>query len=223
MGGFITMMFLRKFFRFSSIVVVSFIVLVSQISKALSFAHKLHHHRQLHNVDIDSINRASPGVISALPSHNSGGIPFVQHFKLDQQRHIHKRLSTGYHDISNQKYCSSNDDVPASSGGTVSHTFRPVDYGADPTGVNDSYSAFEALMKDMFVGESQWMQKFVDLGGATIDLDGGAYSLSAPLVLPSPFQNYGMHGGHIYAGNGFPKGKTLVTFGNISQAKGQYY
>jgi hypothetical protein len=102
--------------------------------------------------------RHAPALAALLPSHNPG--PY-------------RRLMTGW---------SAAAPITADD-----PTFRPVDFGADPTGLKDSSPAFAALLTAMTAagGASHHLANgIVDLNGATIDLGGGQYLLSAPIVFP---------------------------------------
>ena len=71
--------------------------------------------------------------------------------------------------------------------GPSSRVLDPVEYGADPFGVNDSSPAFEALIADMIqMGQHEPVEDAppVDLGGVVVDLFGGKYSLSRPVTVP---------------------------------------
>lgn len=93
---------------------------------------------------------------------------------------------------------------------------RPVDFGADPTGVADSTPAFAALTAALLARASNVTvldNGIADLGGATVDLGGGAYSLSAPLVIPPFYGNCRVINGALRAGPGFPPGRYLIEVG----------
>jgi hypothetical protein len=66
----------------------------------------------------------------------------------------------------------------------------PADFGADPTGKADSSAAFAAALVDMLSrGSGNMSDGIKDLGGVVMDLQGGEYLLSAPLVIPQFFGN----------------------------------
>lgn len=69
--------------------------------------------------------------------------------------------------------------------GAQEHTLLPADFGADPSGAKDSSAAFAAAVAQLlkFASGSQ-PDGLVDLGGATIDLDGGIYRLAGPIRIP---------------------------------------
>ena len=83
----------------------------------------------------------------------------------------------------------------------------PTDYGADPTGRTDSWAALNASLavclnqsrlspNGNFPGDTSFNNGHAvrDMGGCSIDLDGGEYRISRPLVLPE--YNANMQFGH---------------------------
>jgi hypothetical protein len=63
----------------------------------------------------------------------------------------------------------------------------PADFGADPTGTKDSTAAMQAAMSALLSRRGppvSMASNITDLGGATLDLSGGSYLISAPLVIP---------------------------------------
>lgn len=59
-------------------------------------------------------------------------------------------------------------------------------YGADPTGYTDSTDAILKAISDALKGQGYGflMDDIVNLGGASVDLDGGNYLISRPLKFP---------------------------------------
>ena len=59
-------------------------------------------------------------------------------------------------------------------------------YGADPTGRNDSTDAVLKAISDALNGPGRGVlfEGIVNLGGARVDLDGGNYLISRPLLFP---------------------------------------
>eukprot|EP01052_Picozoa_sp_SAG31_P000616 SAG31_NODE_17_length_35773_cov_25.999271_41_plen_200_part_00 len=55
-----------------------------------------------------------------------------------------------------------------------------------------------------------------DLGGATLDLSGGVYKISAPLVIPAMYGNVQIVRGTLRASATFPRDRWLVEIGNSS-------
>lgn len=98
--------------------------------------------------------------------------------------------------------------------------FRPVDYGADATGVNDSSDAFALLISDLMAhapnataAGAPAQPPVVDLGGAVIDLGGGAYRLTRGVVVPAGASNLFVERGTLFADAAFPRGATLLSIG----------
>lgn len=68
----------------------------------------------------------------------------------------------------------------------------PIAYGADPTGQTDSTTAMTKAVAALLSprGPRHTMaSNITDLGGATLDLSGGTYLISAPIVIPSMYGN----------------------------------
>ena len=64
--------------------------------------------------------------------------------------------------------------------------FYPIGYGADPSGVQDSTEAIMAAVADAALTDNgqQLLPGVRDLGGATLDLQGGSFKISKPIVVP---------------------------------------
>jgi hypothetical protein len=81
----------------------------------------------------------------------------------------------------------------------------PTAFGADPTGKADASAAMDRAVAAMLshkVGIDD--MGIYDLGGATLDLDGGSYSLSRPLLIPQHYGNFRVMRGTLFAGPAFP-------------------
>jgi hypothetical protein len=93
----------------------------------------------------------------------------------------------------------------------------PVSYGADPTGVSDSSAAFDLALAALFArGTSNHRDEggTMDLGGATLDLQGGDYLISKSLYFPSNYSNYGLFHGTLRANaRNFTRGDFLIDIG----------
>jgi hypothetical protein len=92
----------------------------------------------------------------------------------------------------------------------------PTSYGADPTGVADSTAAFGAAVEALLARNTSGHADeggSVDLGGAIIDLQGGDYLISSPLVFPSNYSNYGLIHGTLRASAAFPPSANLLEVG----------
>lgn len=64
--------------------------------------------------------------------------------------------------------------------------FYPISYDADPSGARDSSDAIQSAVNDacgINSGE-EMMPGIRDLGGVVIDLQGGSYNLSKPIIIP---------------------------------------
>lgn len=53
----------------------------------------------------------------------------------------------------------------------------------------------------------------IDLGGVTLNLQGGDYLISAPLVIPSNYSNFRVQGGTLRASSSFPADRYLIEVG----------
>ena len=60
----------------------------------------------------------------------------------------------------------------------------------------------------------------VSLGGAVLDLAGGAYLTSKPLVFPPGYADYTIMGGMLVAAADFPAGAVLLRIGANDSTKG---
>lgn len=63
----------------------------------------------------------------------------------------------------------------------------PSEYGADPTGAQESSDAILKAVEDAFGLESglELVGGVKDLGGVVIDLQGGNYTINKPITFPS--------------------------------------
>jgi len=102
-------------------------------------------------------------------------------------------------------------------------TFSPLDYGADPSGVLDSTIAFGNLMKDLLYESPRGRTmalNITNLGGVTLDLQGGQYLISAPIVIPPFFGNIHIMDGSFQASTtSFPKDHWLIEIGDDDQCR----
>ena len=83
----------------------------------------------------------------------------------------------------------------------------PGDFGGDPTGKADSSTAFDAAIKALLARNSSGRHTgggLADLGGAHIDLRGGDFQISRPIIFPHGYGNFGIRGGTLRAGPLFP-------------------
>lgn len=101
--------------------------------------------------------------------------------------------------------------------GVSAPSVNVFDFGADPTCGEDSSDAFDAAVQAALAHDSGHSMgahgKIIDLGGVTIDLQGGDYLISRPVIFPDFFGNYRIVGGTLRAGPTFPTDRYLVEIG----------
>lgn len=96
----------------------------------------------------------------------------------------------------------------------------PIDYGADPTGQEDSTPAFTQLMKDLLQSTTTpphrrpMAANITNLGGITLDLQGGMYLISQPIVIPPYYGNLHIINGSFQASSEFPPDRWLMEIGS---------
>ena len=87
----------------------------------------------------------------------------------------------------------------------------PSAFGADSTGKLDSTQAFArmiaALSNTTRAATPMMASGIHNLGGATLDLEGGTYLISAPLAMPDFRGNWRIRGGTLRASPSFPKNR----------------
>lgn len=123
------------------------------------------------------------------------------------------------------------DAAPAQSTRQSGLRVRPADHGADPTGVKDSTAGLKAAIgvclnqsalspNGLFPGSTSFpnQEGIRDMGGCIVDLDGGEYKISAPLLIPEYNANMVMGYGSIVADSAFspagsPDGNTTYVPG----------
>ncbi|KAL7131340.1 hypothetical protein ABFS83_13G190900 [Erythranthe nasuta] len=98
--------------------------------------------------------------------------------------------------------------VPKSNG----RVFYPIGYGADPTGAQDSTSAImEALNEAVKLQNGLFLLPGItDLGGVTIDFQGGNFRISSPIRFPPNIGNILVKGGTLRASDKFPGDRHLI-------------
>jgi hypothetical protein len=93
----------------------------------------------------------------------------------------------------------------------------PVSFGADPTGIRDSTEAMARAVQELLHGgvrrRSTLSSNITDLAGACLNLGGGEYLLSAPIIIPQFFGNFEISGGTLRASKTFPSSAHLITIG----------
>lgn len=100
----------------------------------------------------------------------------------------------------------------------------PVTFGADPTGRADSTAAFKeaiaaALSRNSGhnnMSDCSKTEDIVDLGGVVIDLQGGDYLVSEPLLIPKCYGNMRVIDGALRATPSFPTDRYIVEVGDAS-------
>jgi hypothetical protein len=108
---------------------------------------------------------------------------------------------------------------------SLGRSISPVDFGADPTGRKDSWAALNATLtaclnqsnlspNGHFPGDTSFGngKAILDMGGCDIDLGGGEYRISRPLVLPEYTANMQFGRGSLVAAPEF-KGDFLFVIG----------
>ena len=103
-------------------------------------------------------------------------------------------------------------------------TFCPADFGADPAGLADSTEAVLRAVDSMLAecaapngtaapGVRPMAAGVSDCGGAVLDLRGGQYLISAPVVIPPHYGNLNVNSGTLRATPTFPANRSLVELG----------
>eukprot|EP00049_Salpingoeca_infusionum_P018503 m.357516 g.357516 ORF g.357516 m.357516 type:complete len:466 (+) comp17860_c0_seq1:99-1496(+) len=99
-------------------------------------------------------------------------------------------------------------------------TIVPSAFGADPTGIKDStealQSAMSALLNFSCIAKASMVSNITDLGGSTLDLEGGQYLISDTIVVPQNFGNLYIVNGKLKASPTFPSSKYLLSIGSES-------
>jgi hypothetical protein len=100
--------------------------------------------------------------------------------------------------------------------GTSSPVVSPVDFGADPTGVTDSTTAFVAAIAELLKHNTsghKMSDGIIDLGGVVLDLQGGDYLISSPIQIPQFVGNLRIIDGTIRASSSFPTTEYVLQIG----------
>ena len=122
--------------------------------------------------------------------------------------------AAGCSDAAVQSWCAGDSAAGASPGRIL-----PADFGADPTGVRDSSQAFEhaigaAIQRN--TSSHQMAGHIADLAGVTIDLDGGDYLISRPIVVPHGYGNLRIAHGTLRASPNFAPNRYLLEISDVT-------
>lgn len=111
---------------------------------------------------------------------------------------------------------------PESPGGSI----YPADSGADATGRKDSSDAMDAAVAQAMLRNTSARKMgtpkydIADLGGVTIDLRGGDYLLSRPIVLPRGYGNIRFAHGSLRADpETFPMSRYLLEISDVNKTE----
>ncbi|KAI3761852.1 hypothetical protein L1987_52274 [Smallanthus sonchifolius] len=107
-----------------------------------------------------------------------------------------------------------------------SGVYSVIDYGADPTGKNDSTDAILAAISDAVSveGDGFLMQGITNLGGVQISLEGGIYKISRPIKLPvGGLGNIMIFGGTLKASDNFTTDSYLLDLSSSSSSPNHGY
>jgi hypothetical protein len=96
-----------------------------------------------------------------------------------------------------------------------SHVYSPLDFGGDPSGVIDSTLAVQEALAAVLNASSTIHDAsgIKDCGGATLDLQGGEYLVSEPIVIPALYGNFRLTQGTLRASPSFPTSGYLLDVG----------
>ncbi|GMH27756.1 hypothetical protein Nepgr_029599 [Nepenthes gracilis] len=109
------------------------------------------------------------------------------------------------------KFTPSQNDAPVPK--TEGRVIYPIGYGADPTGAADSSDAILEAVADAFRVQKglQLLPSVNDLGGVTIDFQGGNFNVSKPISFPPQGGgNLLVKGGSLRASAEFPGDRHLI-------------
>ena len=86
-----------------------------------------------------------------------------------------------------------------------SHVISPTQFGADPTGQQDASPAMAAAVAHLLTlgGNRTTASGLIDLGGAVLDLEGGVFLISSPVMIKSGYGNYRVQRGTLVAAPSF--------------------
>jgi len=94
---------------------------------------------------------------------------------------------------------------------------NPVDFGADPTGRADASDSIDqalaVLVNVSAVAPHKMASNINNLGGAALDLSGGEFLISRPIIIPPLVGNVRITGGTLRATQSFPADRYLIEVG----------
>lgn len=93
----------------------------------------------------------------------------------------------------------------------------PTQFGADNTGLTDSTEGMRAAIAELIThGHSMTANGEVDLGGAVLELGGGIFLVSGPIVIPNGYANFYIQKGTLKAAANFSQGEDqfILQIGN---------
>ena len=105
----------------------------------------------------------------------------------------------------------------------ASHVYSPLDFGGDPSGETDSTLAVQDALDAVLNASTPGIRDANDIrdcGGATLDLQGGAYMISAPIVIPAYYGNLRITQGTLRASPAFPTHSYILESGAGGGADG---
>ena len=157
-----------------------------------------------------SLTCLATAALAEFPRHynSPGSIDATTFVKLDHRRHVHRLMRSAQAPLS------------FGAGGTATGIIVPTDYGADPTGAADSSGAFDKAVAAMLdLGNRETLEGQTDLGGAVLDLSGGIYNLSRPIMFPHGYASFRVQRGTLMAGPSFPAGEYILQIGDDEDCK----
>ncbi|KAI3776819.1 hypothetical protein L1987_46609 [Smallanthus sonchifolius] len=144
--------------------------------------------------------------------------------------HFHMRklqeLKSNFFPQEHVSLSSSPSPSPSSRARSGSGVYSVIDYGADPTGKNDSTDAILAAISDAvsMEGDGFLMQGINNLGGVQIRLEGGIYKISRPIKLPVAGRgNIMIFGGTLRASDNFTTVSYLLDLSSSSSSPNHGY
>jgi hypothetical protein len=136
--------------------------------------------------------------------------------RIDEPQLAAKLLSPGMHRSTAARHARVMRSWSAASLGPSAPVVYPITFGADPTGETDSTAAFTAAMASVLAHNTsghRMSEGIIDLGGCVLDLQGGDYLLSSPLIVPAGFGNVRIIDGSLRATPSFPATRYLIEVG----------